>query len=45
MTLDKYSCIIKANEKNKLGSFTLTADHNGTKFTKTIQVVSLWQVI
>ena len=39
------TCIIKANEKNKLGSFILTVDHNGTKISKTIQVVSLWQVI
>lgn len=36
------TCIIKTNEKNKLGSFILTVDHNGTKISKTIQVVSLW---
>ena len=38
-------CTIKANERNKLGTFTLIAKHNGTEISKTIQVISLWQVI
>lgn len=42
---DGNKCIIQANEKNKLGTFTLIAKHNGYEYSKTIQVVSLWQVI
>lgn len=39
-------CEIIANEKNKLGSFTLTAVCEGQEpMKKTISVVSLWQVI
>ena len=39
------TCIIVANEKNKLGTFTITAQSDGKEFSKVIQVVSLWQVI
>lgn len=39
------SCKIIANDKNKLGAFTLTADYDGGSLSKTINVVSLWQVI
>lgn len=39
------SCKIIANNKNKLGVFTLTADYDGGSLSKTINVVSLWQVI
>lgn len=39
------SCKIIANDKNKLGVFTLTADYDGGSLSKTINVVSLWQVI
>lgn len=38
-------CTIVANEKNKLGTFTITAQSDGKEFSKVIQVVSLWQVI
>ena len=38
-------CTIIANEKNKLGTFTITAQSDGKEFSKVIQVVSLWQVI
>lgn len=39
------SCKIIANDKNKLGVFTLIADYDGGSLSKTINVVSLWQVI
>ena len=39
------TCTIVANEKNKLGTFTITAQSDGKEFSKVIQVVSLWQVI
>lgn len=39
------SCKIIANDKNKLGAFTLTANYDGGSLSKTITVVSLWQVI
>lgn len=40
------SCTIIANEKNKLGSFELEVYYNDSLFTtKTISVVSLWQVM
>ena len=39
------SCKIIANDKNKLGTFTLTANYEGGSLSKTITVVSLWQVI
>ena len=42
---DDNSCKIIANDKNKLGVFTLTADYDGGSLSKTINVVSLWQVI
>ena len=38
-------CTIVANENNKLGTFILKAIYNGQIYSKTIQVVSLWQVI
>lgn len=38
-------CTIVANENNKLGTFILKAIYNGKIYSKTIQVVSLWQVI
>lgn len=38
-------CTIVANENNKLGTFILRAFYNGNIYSKTIQVVSLWQVI
>ncbi len=45
LKVEENICTIIANDKNKLGSFTLTASYGEQKFTKTIQVVSLWQVI
>ena len=39
-------CYLTANEKNKLGKFTLKVYYNGSQVVeKNIQVVSLWQVI
>lgn len=38
-------CTVVANDKNKLGSFTLFASYKEQKFSKIISVVSLWQVI
>lgn len=38
------SCVIKANENNKLGTVTLTATYNDQVFTKEIKIISLWQV-
>lgn len=38
-------CTIVANENNKLGTFILKAIYNGKIYSKTVQVVSLWQVI
>lgn len=42
---DDNSCKIIANDKNKLGAFTLTANYDGGSLSKIITVVSLWQVI
>lgn len=38
-------CTIVANENNKLGTFILKAIYDGKIYSKTVQVVSLWQVI
>lgn len=35
-------CFIRANAKNKLGSFVLTAEYDGKIYTKTIKIVPLW---
>ena len=45
LTTNGNACTIVANDKNKLGSFTLTVKHEEYELTKTISVVSLWQVI
>lgn len=39
---DKNICKIKANGKNKLGKFVLTAQANGQTYEKVIEVVPLW---
>ena len=39
---DKNTCKIKANGKNKLGKFILTAQANGQTYEKVIEVVPLW---
>ena len=39
---DKNICKIKANGKNKLGKFVLTAQVNGQTYEKVIEVVPLW---
>lgn len=36
------SCIIQSNNKNKLGSITLSAQYKGNTYTKTIQIIPLW---
>lgn len=35
-------CEVRINEKNKLGSFTLTAVYNGQEYTKLINIIPLW---
>lgn len=35
-------CIIKANDKNKLGTVILTAEYNNINYTKTIIIIPLW---
>lgn len=35
-------CVVKANEKNKLGKITLRADFGGTTYTKEIEIIPLW---
>lgn len=35
-------CHIKANDKNKLGSFTIAAQYKSKVYTKTIKVIPLW---
>lgn len=35
-------CIIKANAKNKLGTFILSAEYNHNIYTKEISVIPLW---
>ena len=35
-------CTIKANSKNLLGNFTLTATYNGVQYEKNISVIPLW---
>ena len=37
-------CTVKANENNKLGFITLTAECNETVFTKQIEIIPLWKV-
>ena len=36
------SCVVRANDKNKLGSFTLTANYNNIDYTKEISIIPLW---
>ena len=36
------TCLIHANEKNKLGTITLTAIYNNQNFTKSIKIIPLW---
>ena len=46
MRTENNICYLTANEKNKLGKFTLKVYYNGSQVVeKIIQVVSLWQVI
>lgn len=40
--IDSSSCLIHTNNKNLLGSFTLTATYKGTSYTKEISVIPLW---
>lgn len=35
-------CIIHANNKNKLGEFTLIAEYNNQQYTKVIKIIPLW---
>ena len=46
MRTENNICYLTANEKNKLGKFSLKVYYNGSQVVeKNIQVVSLWQVI
>lgn len=38
-----YSCVIKANEDNKLGKITLHAIYNNVDYVKEIEVIPLWR--
>jgi len=43
MKIENNSCLLEANNKNKLGKFNIQVLCNGEqKFEKTIAVVSLW---
>lgn len=42
ITVKDNLCILSANAKNKLGSFTLTAEYKGKTYTKNISIVPLW---
>ena len=37
-------CIVRANSKNKVGSFILQAEYNNIIYSKEISVIPLWQV-
>lgn len=43
--IENVQCTVSGNEKNKLGTITLTATVEGISCTKEIQIISLWQVI
>jgi hypothetical protein len=36
------TCVIHANNKNKLGQITLVATYNNKEYTKVIKIVPLW---
>ncbi len=36
-------CIVKANERNKLGKVILSTEYNGQSYTKSIDIYALWQ--
>jgi len=40
--MNNNTCKIKANSKNQLGDFVLTAQVNGVTYDKTIKVIPLW---
>lgn len=40
-TLD--GCVVKANERNKLGTITLAVNYDSQHYTKNINIISLWQ--
>jgi hypothetical protein len=42
LSVEDNKCIIHANNKNKLGDFTVIATYDGQEFSKTITVVPLW---
>jgi len=35
-------CVIKANNKNVLGNFILTATYDGVDYTKDVSIIPLW---
>lgn len=40
--VENNKCYIKANDKNKLGSFSITAEYKTKSYTKTVKVIPLW---
>ena len=40
--IEDNKCVIKANNKNVLGNFVLTAAYNGVDYTKDISIIPLW---
>ena len=40
--INNNECIIRANDKNKLGNFTLSAQLRGEVYTKDITIIPLW---
>ena len=36
-------CIVKANDRNKLGTVILSTEYLGQTYTKSINILALWQ--
>ena len=41
-SIDDLTCIVHANNKNRLGEIVLTAEYDGKNYTKTISIIPLW---
>ena len=39
---DGASCVVKANDKNELGTCILTAEYNGNTYSKEIAIIPVW---
>ena len=42
VSVEADKCILHANDKNILGSFTLSATYNNVEYTKTISIIPVW---